>query len=161
MAGTLKFNREFAEFGPQIRNFEKADDVGLVVTEFMWDGGVPFYSIGNLMGARINAVPLGDGDPPSEELIDLVFRMPTGVEGSFYYEIVLRVEGGAAYAGWLFGETVSVRDEVVNGHRVLETIAGGETLRYTYDLQSGRYLLDPSTLTMTTAPARRIAKRRR
>ena len=160
MAGTLKFNREYAGFGPQIRDFEKDNDVGIVVTEFLWDSGVPFYSIGALMKARINAVPLGDGDPPSEDLIDLVFRMPTATEDSFYYEIVLRVEGAAAYGGWIFGETLSVLDDVVNGHRVLETSVSGETLRFIYDLQTGRYQLDPATLTLTTMPARRIAKRR-
>ncbi|WP_299289059.1 hypothetical protein [uncultured Tateyamaria sp.] len=162
MSGTLQFNREFAEFGPQVRNFEKADDVGFVVTELLWDGGAPFYAIGELMDARINATPLGEGDPASEELIDLVLRFPTRGEGDgFWFEIVLRVEGGAAYAGWIFGEELAVTDEIVNGHRVLEASAGGTTLRYVYDLMSGRYSLDPTAVNLATADARRIAKRRR
>ena len=162
MSGTLKFDREYAEFAPQVRDFERADDVGLVVTEFLWDEGAPFYAIGELMEARINAVPLGDGDPSSEELIDLVFRMPAKWSGGgFYYEIVLRVEGGAVYAGWIFGETLRVGDDVVNGHRVLETDVGGETLRFVYNLSSGRYQLDPPMMNVATLSARRIAKRRR
>ena len=161
MSGTLNFNREYGDFGPQVRGFEKADDVGFVVTEFLWFEGRPFYPIGALMNARISAVPLGDGDPPSEELIDLVFRMPTSIAHEFWYEIVLRVEGGAAYGGFIFGETLSVRDEVVNGHRVLEAGFSGATQRFAYDLVTGTYRLDPATMTMPTATARRIAKRHR
>lgn len=161
MAGTLKFSREFAEFGPHIRDFEKANDVGIIVTEFLWFWGAPFYPIGDLMEARISAVPLGDGDPSSEELIDLVFQMPSGNPDEFFYEIVLRVEGNAVYGGFAYGASLSVRDEIVNGHRVLEAKVGGDIVRYIYQLDIGQYGVDEATVSVTTALARRIAKRRR
>ena len=54
MAGTLKFDREYSDFGPKIRAFEKADDVGYVVTEFLWYDNAPFYPIGDLMESPIS-----------------------------------------------------------------------------------------------------------
>ena len=161
MAGTLKFDREYSDFGPKIRAFEKADDVGYVVTEFLWYDNAPFYPIGDLMESPISTVWLGDGEAQSEELIDIVFRMPGGEDETwFFYEIVLRTDTGAVYGGFAAGETLRVLDEIVNGHRVLESDFLGQPSRYVYEPTEGRYQLS-ATLNATALQVRQIAKRRR
>lgn len=161
MAVELKFDREYADFGPKIREFEKADDVGYVATEFLWYEGAPFYPIGDLMEAPISAIWLGEEEAPSEELIDLVFRMPTGGDESwFFYEIVLRTKTGAVYGGFAAGETLRVLEEIVNGHRILEADFFGQPSRYVYEPTVGRYQLS-TTLNATALRVRQLSKRRR
>ena len=162
MAGTLQFNRKYAEFGSRIRDFEKDDEVGFVVSEFLWYDGAPFYPVGAVIDAHVSAVWLGEGDAPTEDLIDLVFRMrPSPNQDFTLYEIVLRDQGGAFYGGWVFGDNLRVTDEVVNGHRVLETDDLGATARFVFVPTQGQYQYDGSPIRATTARARSIAKRRR
>src|SRR5690349_14760992 len=89
MVGTISFNRDYAAFGSQVRPFEKSDDVGIVVSEFLWYDGLPFYPIGALIDAKISSAWLGEGEAPSGDTadLDLIFKMG----GDFgYFEIILR-----------------------------------------------------------------------
>ncbi len=163
MAGELQFNRDYAAFGNQVRAFEKDDDVGLIVTELLWFENSPFYPVGAIIDAQITSVWLGEGDAPSTEDIDLIFRMRKFDEGDdfHFYEIVLRADNAAFYGGWVFGDKLSVSDEVVNGHRVLNTEDLGDKLRFVFEPNVSRYQLDASPLRSSTARIRRIVKTRR
>lgn len=52
MAGQVKFTRDYLAWGSQVKTYEKSDDVGVVVSDFMWFEGYPFYPIGALVGGR-------------------------------------------------------------------------------------------------------------
>ncbi len=141
MAGMISFNRNYAAFAAGVRPFESADDVGLVVTEFLWDGGFPFYPIGALIDAKISSAWLGESDAPGNEAdLDLIFKMRE-LEGANYFEIILRTASGPIYGGWVAGQSLEVTDEFINGHRVLIGHDSGAKGRYEFDLQASRYLL--------------------
>lgn len=164
MAGQLQFNRDYAAFGAQVRDFEKSDDVGYVVSEFLWYDGYPFYPVGALIEAQINAVWLGAGEAPDTSKIDLIFRMRSFEDpdaGPFFFEIVLRDGDFSIYGGYAIGSALSVTDEIVNGHRVLESEFHGESLRYTFDPAAGQYRETGDPTRMSTSAMRRFGKKRR
>jgi len=142
MAGMISFNRNYAAFGSQVRPFEKSDDVGFTVTEFMWFEGAPFYPIGSLIDAKISSAWLGEGEPQSgdEADLDLIFKMREQ-EGFNFFEIVLRTAFGAVYGGYAGGQSLEVTDEIVNGHRVLIAHTDSIKDRYEYSLETGQYML--------------------
>ena len=164
MAGTIQFNRDYAAFGSQVKPYEKADDVGLVVTEFLclW-----FYPIGALVNAKISAIWLGEGEKPAgdTENIDLLFKM--GSSGEPFIEIILRSTGNPpVYGGWVAGDSVDVTDEIVNGQRVLVTTLEGSKLRWEYTLDADPFpqyvLVGPAAgAKMSTAASRKLQRKPR
>ncbi len=136
MSGTIKFTRDLAEWGSRVRDFERADDVGIVFTELLWFFGTPFYPIDTLMRARISSAWLGNGEAVEEDALDLILRMRLESDDSSdeysFYEIVLRGDSAPFYAGFVDGTNLRVLDEVVNGHRVLETDFEGDVWRFVF-----------------------------
>lgn len=168
MAGTLNFNRRFAKFDKKTRDFEKSDDVGYVVTQFLWWEGAPYYPIGALIDADVSAVWLGEDEPQSSEVIDLIFRMRPFDEASniHEFEIVMRNGVEPFYAGFAIGSELAVTDEIINFHRVLVTQFEGAELRYVFNPAIGQYQLDESLVVEGPASAlaskvRKARKRRR
>lgn len=168
MAGKLTFNRRYAEFDKEVRDFEKSDDVGYVVTQFLWWEGAPYYPIGALMDADIGAIWLGEDDPQSSDVIDLIFRMrPFDPASNIYeFEIVMRNGVEPFYAGYAVGSEMTVTDEVTNFHRVLVTQFDGAEFRYVFNPAIGQYQLDESLVvegpaSELAAKVRRAHKRRR
>lgn len=133
MAELMQFDRCYAAFREDIRPFERADDVGFVVSLFLASHGSPRYPIGDLIGARLCSVWLGAGNPPEhdEDNLDLIFEIG-GSESVRSYEIVLRSSGGTVYGGCLTGIAPKVTDEIIHGHRVLTTELRGRTVRYEF-----------------------------
>lgn len=123
--------------------YQRADDVGYAVTEFMWFDGKPFYPIGALADARIAALRLSAGafDDSDEDNLDLIFQMREAGGGHFY-EVVLRSNTGTSYAGWLWGQELEVLDDVAANHRVLLVECNGLKIRYVYSEAEGRYTCD-------------------
>lgn len=127
MAGEMQFNRTYADFGPQVRDFEKSPEVVAVVEDFMdlWD-----YTLLDLMGAEFSAHWLKKGERPanSPDTLDLIFE----IASQGFFEIVLRDgDGNAIYGGYLFGaQPVGATETIVNGYRTLITTAsdGSEIL---------------------------------
>lgn len=136
MSGTINFNRDFAEWGGNVRDFEKANDVGYVYTELLSFNGAPYYPVGSLMSAQISSVWLGDGEPQNEDTLDLILRMlpveHDAPDDYFFYEIVMRGQSAPFHAGFVDGTNLRVLDEVVNGHRVLETDFEGNVWRFVF-----------------------------
>ena len=85
MAGTVQFNRDYAVFGKDVKPYEKADDVGTVVSQIVctWS-----YPIGALINAKISGIWLGEGEKPAGDVenIDLLFKMAP--PGEPYIELV-------------------------------------------------------------------------
>lgn len=129
MSRTMIFDRSFVELGRDLQPDEKEPGVLASIEFFMKEWG---YSFGELVGAQFSTHWLGEGDSsgrsPGE--MDLVIEM----NGSGFFEIVLRSKGRAVYGGWLEGmRPIVVSDEEVNGHRVvLTTLADGSQLRHEY-----------------------------
>ncbi|GGX60957.1 hypothetical protein GCM10007385_32780 [Tateyamaria omphalii] len=127
MSGKLKFGRTYADFGKDVRGFEKTPEVIAVVEEFMELWG---YSLLDLLGAEFSAQWLRAGESPmnSEDTLDLIFE----IESQGFFEIVLRDgDGTAFYGGYLSGvQHVRFTETIVNGYRTLVTTAGdgAETL---------------------------------
>lgn len=140
MTVRIPFKKSYARFGNQVRPFEKADDVGLAITEFMWFEGRPFYPIGSLVDALVAPVRLGarDGDDLDEDNLDLIFQMKEA-NGGHFFEIILRSEYGTAYGGRAWGRTIEIEDEIVAGHRVVVTRCAGLCNRYEFDPDVNRY----------------------
>jgi hypothetical protein len=134
----VAFNRDYAAFGPDVRPYEKADDVGMVVTEFLWWAGAPLYPIGALIKSKISSAWLGEGEPRNgdETNLDLIFKM----SGYKLFEIVLRSDAGTSYGGWCYGDSLEVTNEIVAGHRVLIATDEGARIRYEFDPGVGQYL---------------------
>lgn len=159
MAGQIQFNRTYAQFGAQVKEYEKSDDVGFVVTEFLWFEGFPFYPISSLIDAKITGIWLGEGERPAADTnnIDLIFKMAGMGEG--LYEIVLRSDDGTFYGGWFFGDTLEVTDEIVAGHRVVIGSSGGEHFRFEFDPSIGQYrLVETAGAALSTSSARKSVK---
>ena len=168
MAGQIQFNRTYAQFGAQVKEYEKSDDVGFVVTEFLWFEGFPFYPISSLIDAKITGIWLGEGERPAADTnnIDLIFKMAGMGEG--LYEIGIRVEGdkadlgsddGTFYGGWYFGDTLEVTDDIVAGHRVVIGSSGGEHFRFEFDPSIGQYrLVETAGAALSTSSARKSVK---
>jgi len=159
MTGNLIFNRNYMTFTLHTEPYQRADDVGYAVTEFMWFDGRPFYPIGALTDARIAYLRLSDGpfDEGDEDNLDLIFQMREAGGGHFF-EVVLRSNTGTSYAGWLWGQDVEVLDEIVANHRVLLVDCNGSKMRYEYSLSQGRYKCDDLGAN-SKASFRRAAKR--
>lgn len=140
MTTSLIFNRAYLAFSTQAEPYQRADDVGFAITEFMWFHGKPFYPIGALAGAQVARVCLseGDFDVLDDDNIDLVFRMREA-EGDSFFELVLRSDRGTAYGGWLWGRDVRVLDEFVDDRRVLATSVSEGDARFEYNKAAGRY----------------------
>lgn len=86
MSGKISFRRTYAGYGDNVRPFERANDIGSVITEFLWYEGSPFYPLGDLISANISSVWLGAGEPTKddEDNLDLVFKMPESDVGQFF-----------------------------------------------------------------------------
>lgn len=134
MPNLLRFNRRYAAFTEDIRPFEKADDVGFVISSFLSSCGAPRYPIGDLIDARVCAVWLGSGTPDAydQDNLDLVFEIG-GSGSSRNYEIVLRSASGTVYGGSLAGIGPRVTDEIACAHRVLVTELGGHMVKYAFN----------------------------
>lgn len=131
MSGTVQFNRDFAEWGPQVNPWEKTDDVGFVISEILYS----YYPVGALMTAKISGNWLGEGEKPANdpETLDLMLKM-RGPYGYDFIEIILRSTSFSPFhAGYLDGGDVEITDTLVNGHRVLISTDGQFKYRYEFD----------------------------
>ncbi len=139
MAGEIRFDRGYAAFQDRVREFERAPDVGYIVTEFMQYNGQPYYPIDAVIESNISSVWLGEGEPEDTSTLDILFRLIPQEHDApveyYFYEIVMRGGVRPYYAGFVDGSSLSITDEIVNGHRVIETDFEGNTFRWTY--QSG------------------------
>lgn len=145
MKTPMVFARPYLTFSSTTAPYQRADDVGYIVTEFMSFKGRPYYPIGVLTSARVTSVHLTARDPEEgdEDNLDLLFRMREA-EGGYFFEIVLRSSQGTRYGGWVWGYEIEVLDEVVQGYRVLLTHDGKKQWRFAYCCQAERYRsLDP------------------
>lgn len=140
MANPIVFGRSYMAFTSVTEPYQRADDVGYAVTEFMSFKGRPYYPAGALATTRIASSRLsaGDAQEADEDNLDLIFRMREA-EGGYFFEIVLRSSQGTRYGGWLWGHDVEVMDEIVNGYRVIETIEGDRRWRFEFCNDTGRY----------------------
>nr|WP_183795927.1 hypothetical protein [Allorhizobium borbori] len=120
--------------------FQRADDVGYVISEFLWFKGRPFYPVSALAQARISEFNLAarEYNGSNEDNLDLIFRMPRS-EGGHYFEIILRSDEGTAYGGWAWGEELSYLDRFVNGYRVLAAYIEGHPVTFEYSARWHRY----------------------
>lgn len=167
MNAYVSFNRDFAEFGNKVRPFERANDVGYVVTELMWYEGWPYYPTDALMDATITSLWLGEGEPKTEESIDLVLRFSPpehdAPENYYFFEIIIRGEGEAYYGGFCDGTSMHATDEIVNGHRVIETEFEGSVSRWVYTPGDGsgpgQYKIQQLLGSPSSASVRRRGKR--
>lgn len=140
MTSHMVFGRFYMAFTALAEPYQRADDVGYVVTEFMSFKGRPYYPIGALATARIAPVHLSarDFDEADEDNLDLIFRMREA-HGGYFFEIVLRSSHGTRYGGWVWGHDVEVLDEVVDGYHVLSTSNAGKHWRFEFRKEKGRY----------------------
>jgi hypothetical protein len=137
MADTVHFNRDYAAFGSEVKAYEKADDVGLVISEIICEFLFPVRA---LINAKISGIWLGEGEKPANdtENIDLLFKEAKPQEP--YIDIILRSTGNSpVYGGWVAGQTLQVTNEIVNGYRVLLTMWDGEQWRWEVSLDDSRY----------------------
>ncbi|WP_245519282.1 hypothetical protein [Neorhizobium sp. JUb45] len=140
MKSPLSFTRPYLAFSSMMEPYQRADDVGYVVTEFMSFKGRPYYPIGALTSARVTPVHLTARNPDEadEDNLDLIFRMREA-EGGYFFEIVLRCSQGTRYGGWIWGYEIEILDEVVEGYHVLSTHDGKNSWRFTYCSQAECY----------------------
>ncbi|AYD04389.1 hypothetical protein [Neorhizobium sp. NCHU2750] len=140
MANPIVFGRSYMAFTAVTEPYQRADDVGYAIAEFMSFKGRPYYPIGALANTRIAASRLSAGDvlEADEDNLDLIFRMREA-EGGYFFEIVLRSSQGTRYGGWLWGYDVEVTDEIVNGYRVIETIEGSRRWRFEFCDNANHY----------------------
>jgi len=135
MVGELKFTRDYAQYGDDVRDFEKASDVGAVLAETLRRYSYP-YNV--YIGQKFTSIWLREGEPKSKDPEDLDLIFVAGGQG--FLEIVLRDQGfDAVYGGWLVdGESVEVTNEIVNGYRVINvTMQSGETERHEFIFGEG------------------------
>lgn len=134
----IAFNGSYMAFEPRTEPYQRADDVGYAVSEFMWFKGRPFYPVSALAHAKVAHARLSACDDEDEDNLDILFRMPL-VAGGHFFEIVLRSNEGTSYGGWLWGEELEILNEVVNGYRVLAGKFDGRLIRFEYSKRSHRY----------------------
>ncbi|AVH43585.1 hypothetical protein G6M70_08645 [Agrobacterium tumefaciens] len=127
-------------FEPRIEPYQRADDVGYAVSEFMWFKGRPFYPVSALVHAKVAHARLSaeKGDEEDEDNLDILFRMPL-VAGGHFFEIVLRSNEGTSYGGWVWGEELEILNEFVNGYRVLAGKFDDRLIRFEYSRRFQRY----------------------
>lgn len=157
MTGQNKFNRTYATYGPDVRDFEKDTDVSTVLTDILcaWS-----YPASALIGCQFSAQWLGDGERPENkpETLDLIFEMC----GTGFLEIVVRGSGNSPqYGGWLVaGPVIDVRDEIANGYRVIVvTQADGTLIRHEFTPGFG-YEPVPGLAAVPLVASRRVRARR-
>jgi hypothetical protein len=140
MLALPSFDHSYLSFTSAAQPFVRADDVGFVVSEFMWFEGRPFYPIGALTNASVALARLSAGryDERDEDNLDLIFQMREAEGGSFF-EIVLRSHHGTTYGGWAWGRDLVVLPNVVRGHRVLCTTYAEERIHFEFCEKSGQY----------------------
>jgi len=140
IAKVIAFNGSYMAFEPRIEPYQRADDVGYAVSEFMWFKGRPFYPVSALVQARVAHARLSAerGDEDDEDNLDILFRMPM-VAGGHFFEIVLRSNEGTSYGGWAWGEELEIMNEVVNGYRVLAGKFDGRLIRFEFSKRFHRY----------------------
>ncbi|WP_171177828.1 hypothetical protein [Ruegeria sp. HKCCD8929] len=134
MAGEVQFNRDYTNYGAEVRDFERTTDVSIVLTEVL---SAFFYPLNALIGNKFSAQWLGEGDkgPNDPEDLDLIFEFSETEVSGAYREIVLRDSAGVAtYGGWLIaGGVVNVTDEIVNGYRVIVVRVDEQDIRHEND----------------------------
>ncbi|OLP56363.1 hypothetical protein BJF92_15290 [Rhizobium rhizosphaerae] len=120
--------------------YQRADDVGYAITEFLWSKGRPFYPVSALAHARVSEVNLASVACTryDDDNLDLIFQMPKSGGGHFF-EIVLRSNESTAYGGWAWGEKLSFVDRFVNGYRVLTAFIEGQEVSFEYSSRWHRY----------------------
>jgi hypothetical protein len=136
----IAFNGSYMAFEPRIEPYQRADDVGYAVSEFMWFKGRPFYPVSALVHAKVAHARLSakKGDEEDEDNLDILFRMPL-VAGGHFFEIVLRSNEGTSYGGWVWGEELEILNEFVNGYRVLAGKFDDRFIRFEYSKRFQRY----------------------
>ena len=140
-SGMTTFSHPYMVFDQLVEPYQRADDVGYIISEFMWFEGRPFYPISALANAKVTYTTLSDkpSDGFDEDNVDVIFRMP-GVSGGCFFEIVLRSDAGTFYGGWLWGQELEVLNEVINGYRVLLTRYEHNPIRFEFSEKERRYL---------------------
>ena len=155
MAQTIRFQRKFAEWGAELRDFERGPEVLQLLQDVATDLEQVFGIA--YIGGKITSVWLHEGDAPGDTAdLDLIFTN----EDDGFLDILLREDSGLTYGGALDpSETVEVLDDLVDGHRVIiGTAADGTRIRY--EASSGRYFpVGPAAASALKNPAR--AKMRR
>lgn len=141
MTAKISFSKKYVTFGEDVKPFEKADDVGMVITEFLLFQGRPFYPFGSIAQAKVATIWLGNTERPTddEDNLDLIFRMRES-DGGHFFEIVRRSSGGTAYGGWLWGQSIEICEEATFGQRILIANANGRRDRFQFDRRLARYV---------------------
>lgn len=141
MAAKISFGKKYVTYGEELKPFEKADDVGIVITEFLSFRGRPFYPFGSIAQAKVATVRLGLPERTSddEDDVDLIFRMREA-DGGHFFEIVRRSSCGTSYGGWLWGQSIEICEEATFGQRVLFANANGRRDRFEFSQRLQRYI---------------------
>ena len=136
----IAFNSQYMMFDGRIEPYQRADDVGYAISEFLWFEGRPFYPAAALAQAKVAQVNLCALQPgeDNQDNCDLIFQMPKA-DGGHFFEIVMRSDIGTAYGGWAWGETLECLDQYVNGYRVLQARVNSTHLAFEYSTQCWRY----------------------
>ncbi|WP_299937398.1 hypothetical protein [uncultured Pelagimonas sp.] len=157
MPGSFSFLRLYAQYGADIRDFEKDEDVSSVLSVIMSEFE---YPVSSLIGAKVSSQWLRAGHPSliDASAMDLMFEM----QQSGFVEIVMRDASGTAfYGGWLErGNAYRVTNELVCGFRVIESQKpDGTVRRHSY---SDRYGYQPvcDDLPVGTETVRRLGRQR-
>lgn len=136
MPGKIRFSRKYAKFQDGIRDFEKSFGVGISVTEFMHYDGEPYYPVSFLIESYISTTWLENSEPKTTDTLDVIFKIRSPEHDApsdyFFFEIVIRNGDSAYYAGFADGSSLSVSDEVINGHHVIETTFDGNVFRWEF-----------------------------
>lgn len=155
MAQTIKIQRTFADWGLELRDFERGPDVLQLLQDVATDLEQVFGIA--YIGGKVTSAWLHDGDSPGDTAdLDLIFTN----EADGFLDILLREDSGLTYGGALDpSESVEVLDDIVDGHRVIiGTDADGSRTRY--EASGGRYFpVGPAAASALNNPAR--AKMRR
>ncbi len=135
MPECFSFLRLYAQYGADIRDFEKDEEVSLVLGVVMSEFA---YPVSSLIGAKLSSQWLRAGDPSLQDasVMDIMFEM----QQSGFVEIIMRDPSGAAfYGGWLErGNTYRVTNELVCGYRIIESNkADGTVRRHSYSERYG------------------------
>lgn len=135
----IRFRNPLLLFDQSSAPYQRADDVGFVITEFLWLDGKPFYPVSALAHAKVSQVALAFSGGEAEDNCDLVFQMPKS-EGGHFFEIVLRSDLATFYGGWVWGDELEYLDRYKNGYRVLCSRIHGKQVKFEYSEQERRYL---------------------
>jgi hypothetical protein len=136
----IAFNSHYMMFDGRTEPYQRADDVGYAISEFLWFDGRPFYPASVLAQAKIAQVNLCalQASEDNQDNCDLIFQMPKA-DGGHFFEIVMRSDAGTAYGGWAWGETLECLDQYVNGYRVLRARINNTYVAFEFSVQCWRY----------------------